>query len=42
MVAKADYEALQQKVAAQDEKMAAQDAEIEELKKQVALLMAKG
>ncbi len=42
MVAKGDYEALQQKVAAQDEKMAAQDAEIEELKKQVALLVAKG
>ncbi len=49
MVAKADYEALQQKVAAQDEKMAAQDeklqaqdAQIEELKKQVALLVAKG
>ncbi len=35
VVAKADYDALQQKVAAQDK-------EIEELKKQMALLMAKG
>ncbi len=42
MVVKADYEALQQKVAAQEKKLAIQDAEIEELKKQVALLVARG
>ena len=49
MVVKADYEALQKKVAdqdkrlaAQDERLASQDAQIEELKKQVAALIARG